>query len=103
MTLNLTWPTSIDDSFEEISKRSKEPFTFHKFKYIENTLTKEEKRLLCERLPYGEIRGSKYQLFKDGKIKESTEEYNQFMNSEPASKPLQAWFKYQALLKEEDE
>jgi hypothetical protein len=103
MAINITFFTSTDDSFKEIIKRLKAPFEFRKFKHIDNALTLEEKQILRERLPCGSVRGTKFQMFKDGKIEESTEEYIQFMNNEPASKPLQAWFKYQALLKEEEE
>ena len=95
MTLDLTI-YSTDEPLKEIDKQLKEPFKFHKFKYIDNTLTLEERQILLEC-------GTKFQLFKAGKIVGTTEEYTQLMNSEPASKALQAWFKYQALLKEEEE
>jgi hypothetical protein len=103
MALDLTLFISKDDPQKETGKRLKEPFKFHEFKYIDSTLTQEEKYILCERLPDKSVRGTKYQMFKDGKIIDTTEEYIQFMNNEPASKPLQAWFKYQALLKDEEE
>ena len=96
MALNLTFFTSTDYPIKEIDKELKKPFEFRKFKYIDNTLTQEEKQILSEC-------GTKFQLFKDGKLEENTEEYIQFMNNEPASKSLQAWFKYQALLREEEE
>ena len=96
MVIKVIQFTSKDDSNKEISERLKEKFKLHQFKYAEDTLNMEEKQTLLKH-------GTKFQMFKDGKIKDNTEEFTHFINNEPASKALQAWFKYQALLKEEDE
>jgi hypothetical protein len=67
MTLKIIRFPSSDEPVKEILKQAKETFRLHKFKYIDNTMTLEERQVLSKC-------GTKFQQFKDGKRIESTEE-----------------------------
>ena|ERR1700759_5672227 len=85
---------------KEAHKRLNEKFEIHKFKYIDDTLTSEEQKILRKY-------GTKFQMFVDGLYRDGTEEYEQIINGSDkttgsVSKEVQVWFKYQSMLKDEN-
>ncbi|HVG32333.1 MAG TPA: hypothetical protein VM911_04610 [Pyrinomonadaceae bacterium] len=100
MPIKLTSISLRDAPFKETQKRLKEPFQIHKFKYIDNTLTQEERENLRKN-------GTRFQMMIDGRVKENTDEFKQLIGgpnniSEPIFRSVKVWFKYQSMLKDEE-
>jgi hypothetical protein len=72
MPIKLTSISLRDAPLKETQKGLKERFQIHKFKYIDDTLTQEEREILRKN-------GTRFQMMTDGKIKENTDEFKQLI------------------------